>query len=533
MLCILQLFASSQSEMRLQRANIHDQHHRSLVTAMTANTQPAQQLRGQIDDTHVDSATLTQPRGPISRSSQQLSHLPPPLLTLTACHLDVVALFRLQRCSTRYRRLCADESYRAAVWRWAQLRMSMDKRLHEWTLPSEQCVASGERGLIPVSLWQLALPVWRAVVARLRAQETVDGMPWLDVHEGYDRYIDAVEEEQPTVTILAKRNADDSWEAVDEDTKQSADVQRVEVLRDIDWCQMDEVMLPCAETGVRCRLVLQACPYLQHLDLTVDTRVSERPSHADTFALVPRLRSLRLNQQCDRKFDSGFDKEALFDFRAMLTSLPHLTSLTCTNIIFSGVTELLDIASHSTLEELHIDCKIEAEWVKDHVHFPISVDEDEQRLERDAARVLSLRAGMYGVGEDHEAVWRAVLFPIASIFNQQDKWLTAETQRLTAAVTRTHPTQRSCEVRLALADWLHRHLQRDSLDTNALNNNQFVSMLRRWRALVAHLRSTLQHQLSELSEVIAEPPALPAHAPPSDSSLWGLGRANKRACVRE
>ena len=49
------------------------------------------------------------------------------------------------------------------------------------------------------------------------------------------------------------------------------------------------------------------------------------------------------------------------------------------------------------------------------------------------------------------------------IFNQQDEWLTAETQRLTAALTRTQLTQRSCEVRLALADRLHRHLQRDSL----------------------------------------------------------------------
>ena len=45
---------------------------------------------------------------------------------------------------------------------------------------------------------------------------------------------------------------------------------------------------------------------------------------------------------------------------------------------------------------------------------------------------------------------------------------TVEMQRMYAALTRTQPTQRSCEVRLALAEWLHRRLRRAKLHTEQL-----------------------------------------------------------------
>ena len=49
---------------------------------------------------------------------------------------------------------------------------------------------------------------------------------------------------------------------------------------------------------------------------------------------------------------------------------------------------------------------------------------------------------------------------------QAVKELRAALQSMRAALTRTQPTQRSCEVRLALADWLHRRLRRAKLHTN-------------------------------------------------------------------
>ena len=69
-------------------------------------------------------------------------------------------------------------------------------------------------------------------------------------------------------------------------------------------------------------------------------------------------------------------------------------------------------------------------------------------------------------------------------------------------LTRTQLTQQSCEVRLALVDWLHRRLRRKRLRTGERQPYpaHFNSLLRRYQLQVAVLRNSLKHQLNELSE---------------------------------
>jgi len=229
-------------------------------------------------------------------------------------------------------------------------------RLHHWTLPVKQCIAnsrSRDQHFIPVSVWQAALPVFLALLAN----------PEYPCDEWYLRLSLLVEQRQPTVFIQAKHCDDGSWEAVDSSsavgasTEESAVVQRVEVLRDIDWQYMgEEVIAPrAAEMEVQCRLVLRACPFLQHLHLDADAYVKLR--HEDTFALLPCLRSVRLTLHPDEydEYD-GLVGEPLFDYRAMLDSLPHFTSLSHTTGDLSSIAELLNILSQTTPEELHVDC---------------------------------------------------------------------------------------------------------------------------------------------------------------------------------
>ena len=75
-----------------------------------------------------------------------------------------------------------------------------------------------------------------------------------------------------------------------------------------------------------------------------------------------------------------------------------------------------------------------------------------------------------------------------------------ELQRMLSALTRTRPSRRSCEVRLALAEWLHRRLRRGGLHTNQWVHEHYLyaySLLHRFRLQVALLRSILPRQLSD------------------------------------
>lgn len=48
----------------------------------------------------------------------------------------------------------------------------------------------------------------------------------------------------------------------------------------------------------------------------------------------------------------------------MLNSLPRLSSRTCTNVPIRNIGQLVDIASQSTLEELHMDCtRMRIQWI--------------------------------------------------------------------------------------------------------------------------------------------------------------------------
>ena len=504
---------------------------------------PARQLQPHMDERHLHPAISSQPFAATTSSSvpsfQLLSLLPPPLLALVASHLDVRCLLRLQRCSSVQHRLRADESYMAVAWRWAELTLSTHTRLHEWTLPYEQCIDGGvspSKHYIPVSMWRAALPAFQAAVA-----ETTENP---ERYESCELLETLIQREQPTRWIMAKPDQNESWKVVDDESLQQPDVQRVEVLAEVDWWHLHRDVAPQYGTvDVRCRLVLRACPYLQHLDLAIDSFLYVPPSHEDTFALVPCLRSLRLSQaDSDQSTYSG----EVVDFLEMLDSLPHLTSLSCNGVRYLAIVDLLDIVSHSTLEELDINSDeasmAEWKWIGFSMEFPISVEDDERALEREA---------MYNkldgdIVEESEVVAATVVDDASGSRSQLtgthegesgSEELRVEMQRMRAALTRTQPTERSCRVRLALADWLHRRLRRGKLPTD--NHDSFPdhskSQLRRYRKQVALLRSVLQGQVSELpaqststarsaSETLTAPSepnaaSRPASAPSAPSSL--------------
>ena len=128
------------------------------------------------------------------------------------------------------------------------------------------------------------------------------------------------------------------------------------------------VMPSYSVVDVRCPLVLRACLYLRILAIDVDAYRVKPPSHDDSLAHVPRLTTLTIERH-----DSIYDHDSkratvgqLFDYRAMLDSLPHLTSLRYPGCDFYlRISDLLDIACHSTLEELQINACLEAHrgWV--------------------------------------------------------------------------------------------------------------------------------------------------------------------------
>ena len=182
-----------------------------------------------------------------SAHGSPLHLLPTPLLALVASHLPPASLLRLQRSSSALHRLRSDESYMAAVWRWAELRVEVLRDIDRWE----------------------------------------------------------VEREASTHETATMRFDDD----------------------------------------IRCSLVLSACPYLQLLHLTNDTDRWVESDLDDIFASVPRLRTLHLDE-CSGDRDWKW-------FRATLDKLPQLTSLRCTNLRRFGVRGVLNIASHSTLDDVH------------------------------------------------------------------------------------------------------------------------------------------------------------------------------------
>ena len=451
---------------------------------MYARSTAAVHCQPHAEERHSDAGVAAQPHATSSSTFQLLSLLPPPLLASVACHLDVASLLRLHRCCSTLHRFSADASYMVLAWRWAKLRISVSKRLHDWTVPYEQCIAGSaphEQRFIPESLWQVALPVFHAVVTRPKRCKD---------NERRRRFHHMVQHEQPTMRILASQTKDGSWEEVDEDnTEQSAAVLHVEVLRDMDWRQLDAALPYSDHVHVLCGLMLRACPYLQHLHLLGCSLVRRAPLCADTFALVPRLRSLCL-ERCD---SDEINRSTFVHLPAMLHSLPCLTSLHCINIQQFSSADLLDIASHSTLEELHIH--------NEHQSFRLfGEEEDDEELLSDQTTFHLKHDGPI---EDVDMV--AVEAALAAFMgggstSSRQLKVRRMQQRMCAALARTQPSQRSCEVRLALADWLHRRLRRGGLltDDHARYPSPHNAVVRRFYLLLSLLRCTLHQQLSEM-----------------------------------
>ena len=391
--------------------------------------------------------------------------------------------------------------------------------LQQWLLPEEQCVQCGESDfLIPLSLWLAALPVLLYVAS---------DAPLPNRSVLRERLAPLVREPMPPRWILARRDERGRWKAVEDgNAKESPSVKRLLVPRGVHWWWLKKEVLPlCGFVEVRCRLILQVCPHLQHLHVLVDMRRYEMLSRVEGFALVPRLRSLRLERaRLDAKSDTGGRQ---FNLLWMVHVLPCLTSLSLVNFGNIRVSELLAFASHSTLEQLHIDTanstSEHARWIGPDIRFPITtVAEDEQQLAAFRDRHPRLFDGDIEEESDEAGTTTA---SAATRHQAQQRGSEAEQDEKTEAeqememerwlfeqmhieLTRTQPTTPSCEMRLALADWLHRRLRRGGLRTDDYDDDQRYWrdesrrpkwLLRRYRRQLAVLCSTLQQQLSDLA----------------------------------
>ena len=388
----------------------------------------------------------------------------------------------------------------AVAWRHAKLRLNTSNRLNSWTLRQRiQTADSAEPNKsyhIPVETWHAAQPAFRAA-ALAREQRGFDSRH--EHRQQLQQLRQWLGEEQPSKWIHAKRNAQSEMvELVDADEHS----ERVEVLRDLIHHRTGAMVPEYRDVDVRCRLVLQACPHLQYLELDIETQFHEEPSHEDTFALVPRLRSLTVENYGIFGDDPELRIDQPVDFERMLDSLPRLTILRCKDMYIT-ISDLLDIASHSTLEELHIEAAGkqlgDAEWLGVELVFPMGENESTWLLEQAAARmVLNGEA----VSDEAEEAEETRTSPNTSMADSDEEhhapaWTRDDRQRVQAAMRRTQPTRRSCEVRLALADWLHSRLRRGGLHVDPPHPPAWL--LRHYRRQVALLRSTLQQQLSELS----------------------------------
>jgi len=433
-----------------------------------------------------------------------LSLLPAPLLALVASHLDPAPLLRLQRCSSTLHSLSTDEAYLAVAWRHTVLHLNTSARLAEWMFPIEQCVVTRQHDVpfqrsIPLAVWQAALPALQAARTRLKRFDRTERS------QALQQYRQWLCEPQPSMWISARRDRGGRlWQVDEAEEQQAAGVERMEVLRHIHWTDVSKLLLQGRDVEVRCRLVLEACPYLQSLSLQINVNTCIEPAHKDTFALLPRLRSLSLVQTDDGSRALYYPcEEPPVDLARMLHTLPRLTCLHCTDI-HMGLDDLLNIALHSTLEQLHIQTQyhqegIGVQWLAGEIKFPISsVEEDEQWLQLDASRATF--DGDIAAESEVEVATAPVDRPVVmsvTTAGREDALSAAERAAIRTKLTRTRPTRRSCEIRLALAEWLHRRLRRARLHTD--DQYCLMWMLRHYRNQLSVLRRTLQMQLSEIA----------------------------------
>ena len=443
---------------------------------------------------------------------QLLSLLQSSLLAIVASHLALRRLLVLQRCSSALHRLRGDESYVAVAWRFARLILHTSDPFPTWAFSPPQSDI-GPKLSIPVHLWLAARPALNAVLAgRERSKTHQKDEQWC---RQLQQLRQLAHPQQPTRWRLAERDSQGVlWETDESDEKGSTDEECVEVLNDFNVEDVHRMALRERDVEVRCRLVLQACPLLQHLELHIDTVAHMEPSHEDTFALVPRLRSLSLYPSSNRHLARELVVTELpVDFKRMLDSLPCLTALHVTNI-FVDVDDLLVIASHSTLEELSIEAVdnelADRDWIGAQIAFPTSAAEGELQLAQAFAEV-KLDGDIEAECENEEAKTPHVHSAKRSVTEtcsatqsgeEMPACMRDDEQRLLAALARTQPTRRSCETRLALTDWLHKRLKQGRLRTN---EDRPAWLLRHYRRQVELLLRKLHRDLRELAEAETAP----------------------------
>ena len=255
-----------------------------------------------------------------STSSSHNQQLPSSLLALIASNLPPKSILRLQRCSSTQYRQRADGAYTIAAWRRAELQVTFSPWLHQWVISREQCIDGGRlsrKVFIPVTVWQAAVPDMLELVQRVRFDEIPRPLHLTSQEErnGPLQHVTAtLQKSQLTRWISAVQGADGRWTAIGTDRGRAAAeaAQQVEVLSDIGYCpdphplglywmgkhdyRTTEYKFLYYDVDVRARLALQSCPHLQHLVFRLDYDSRGVISMADTFALVPRLRSLHLEQ---------------------------------------------------------------------------------------------------------------------------------------------------------------------------------------------------------------------------------------------
>ena len=172
-------------------------------------------------------------------------------------------------------------------------------------------------------------------------------------------------------------------------------------------------------------------------------------------------------------------------------ALPHLTSLHLANARPLGTRNLLDIASHSTLHDIRLDnCSFELcdfHWLGVDPSIPLDTQQLKQHAETPVVGNVEEEEGVEAEG--------AMIDGVNDPWSQN--WTMHKLQRLDAALKRTQPTRRSCELRLALADWLPRCLQCGNL--RQATQHRPDMLMYEYCKQVASLRRTLQQQLSDFA----------------------------------
>ena len=418
-----------------------------------------------------------------------LTSTPPAVLALVCQHLPLRVLLRLLRSCSDLHRLHANvASFSSAAWSEVALELSLHQRAHQWSMsiplykPHKGLIRhkktddsdvpdnddshkprtrQQQRGHhIPLSLWQRALPALRYSV------------------EQWDRLkCDWLEKE----TLRAMLTADQPTKSV----RVGAE-ERV-VLSQLTWKQLGD-MIPRALPCFRSRFVLAATPHLQHLCLSIDSYTIDPPSAADIFSLVPRLRSLQLEQNDWERIDT---ESSIISIRAMLALLPSLTSLRCF-WLHLAVQDMVHIAAHATLEHIQLEvvAALEDQGVLgDELHFSskeaAQCDETEQRTDEKEGSEASSIDPSHDISTGKQG-------------KKEAKRHARDIERLPIALTRQTPTRRSIQARLALANWLHRPVTAAlrSPDYTPSFRQPTLSLLRYYRQQTATLRSILLEQLA-------------------------------------